>query len=202
MGRPLLDGTVTTTTEYDPAIFRDEDGEYYIVFGGPSWAYGEGCGYFIARLAEDMISLAETPRRIELDHEGDDKASLNKMDGRYYLSFGGVYGVPSDCRNIDAVCALMEALAADSHINVMPVYYDQVLKGKYARDTVSGQILDIIHDHPVADFAYINGYGFNTNIRYICNSTGTNTYVSEINSVLKMKKKELDNLIKMVENNG
>ena len=77
----------------------------------------------------------------------------------------------------------------------MPVYYDQVLKGKYARDTVSGQILDIIHDHPVADFAYINGYGFNTNIRYICNSTGTNTYVSEINSVLKMKKKELDKLI-------
>ena len=113
-----------------------------------------------------------------------------------------MYGVPSDCRDIDAVCALMEALAADSHRNVMPVYYDQVLKGKYARDTVSGQILDIIHDHPVADFAYINGYGFNTNIRYICNSTGTNTYVSETKRTVILKEKELKKLIKAVEARG
>ncbi len=96
LGRPLLDGTATPTREYDPAVFRDDDGTYYIVFGGPSWAYGEGCGYFIARLGDDMVSIAETPRRIELDHEGDDKASLNKIDGRYYLTFGGFYAV-SDC---------------------------------------------------------------------------------------------------------
>ncbi len=94
--KPLLDGTLTTTREYDPAIFRDDDGEYYIVFGGPKWCYGEGCGYYIARLQEDMISLAETPRYIELDHMGDDKASLNKFKGKYYLSYGGFYAV-SDC---------------------------------------------------------------------------------------------------------
>lgn len=93
LGYPLLDGTVTTTKEYDPSVFQDDDGEYYIVFGGPSWAYGEGCGYFIARLNEDMVSLAETPRRISLDHCGDDKASLNKFCGRYYLSYGGFYAI-------------------------------------------------------------------------------------------------------------
>lgn len=93
LGRPLLDGNVTTTREYDPSVFRDDDGEYYIVFGGPSWCYGEGCGYFIARLGPDMISLAETPKKISLDHCGDDKASLNKFCGRYYLSYGGFYAV-------------------------------------------------------------------------------------------------------------
>ena len=91
LGRPLLDGTVTTTREYDPTVFRDDDGAYYLVFGGPAWCYGEGCGYFIARLGEDMISLAETPKKIELDHCGDDKASLNKFGGTYYLSYGGFY---------------------------------------------------------------------------------------------------------------
>ena len=94
--RPLLDGTLTTTTEYDPSVFQDDDGEFYIVFGGPTWAYGEDSGYFIARLGEDMISLAETPRKIDLNHDGDDKASLNKIEGRYYLSYGGFYAV-SDC---------------------------------------------------------------------------------------------------------
>ncbi|MBQ2956467.1 MAG: family 43 glycosylhydrolase [Clostridia bacterium] len=93
LGRPLLDGTLTTTTEYDPALFRDDDGRNYIVFGGPEWAYGKGCGYFIARLNEDMISLAETPRPIALNHMADDKASLNKLNGRYYLTYGGFYAV-------------------------------------------------------------------------------------------------------------
>lgn len=93
LGKPLLDGTLTPTTEYDPAVFKDDDGEYYIVFGGPGWCYGEGAGYYIARLNEDMISLAEQPRRIELNHEADDKASLNKINGRYYLTYGGFYSV-------------------------------------------------------------------------------------------------------------
>ena len=93
LGHPLLDGNVTTTREYDPAVFKDDDGEYYLVFGGPAWCYGEGCGYFIARLNEDMVSFAETPRKIELDHCGDDKASLNKFNGRYYLSYGGFYAI-------------------------------------------------------------------------------------------------------------
>lgn len=93
LGHPLLDGTLTTTREYDPAVFRDDDGEYYLVFGGPVWCYGEGCGYFIARLNEDMVSFAETPRPIDLNHPGDDKASLNKFNGRYYLSYGGHYAI-------------------------------------------------------------------------------------------------------------
>ena len=93
LGKPLLDGTLTPTTEYDPAVFKDDDDEYYIVFGGPGWCYGEGAGYYIARLNEDMISLAEQPRRIELNHEADDKASLNKINGKYYLTYGGFYSV-------------------------------------------------------------------------------------------------------------
>ena len=93
LGKPLLDGTVTPTREYDPTVFQDDDGCYYLAFGGPAWAYGDGCGYFIAKLGDDMMSLAEPPRRIELDHFGDDKASLNKFGGRYYLSYGGYYAV-------------------------------------------------------------------------------------------------------------
>ena len=93
LGKPLLDGTLTTTREYGPCVFKDDDGEYYLVFGGPSWCYGEGCGYFIARLNEDMVSFAETPRRLEVNHPADDKASLNKFGGRYYLTYGGHYAI-------------------------------------------------------------------------------------------------------------
>ncbi len=96
LGRPLLDGTLTPTAEYDPCVFRDDDGDYYILFGGPCWAYGKDAGYYIARLNEDMVSLAEAPKKIELDHDGDDKVSLNKFNGRYYLSYGGFYAISNN----------------------------------------------------------------------------------------------------------
>lgn len=93
---PILDGNQTPTREYDPAVFTDENNESYIVFGGPEWAYGKGNGYYIARLAEDMMHLAEQPRPLFVDHEADDKVSLNKINGTYYLTWGSYYAISDD----------------------------------------------------------------------------------------------------------
>ncbi len=91
LGKPLLDGTLTTTTEYDPAVFIDSDGSAHILFGGPSWAYGEGAGYFMAELGDDMISIKGEAKRIEVGHDADDKASLHKHNGTYYLTWASFY---------------------------------------------------------------------------------------------------------------
>jgi hypothetical protein len=87
LGRALLDGSLTGGRDYDPTVFVDDDGQAYIIVGGPEWAYPGQGGYFIAKLGEDMVSLAETPRRVEVDHPGDDKASLNRMGDHYYLTY-------------------------------------------------------------------------------------------------------------------
>ena len=44
-------------------------------------------------LNEDMVSFAEPLRRLEVNHPADDKASLNKFNGRYYLTYGGYYAI-------------------------------------------------------------------------------------------------------------
>lgn len=93
LGKPLLDSTLTPTDEYDMTVFEDDDGEYYILFG--VWEY------YMARLNEDMISLAEEPRKVQINNpvgpygEGttDDKPYLHKYDGRYYLSWGAFYAM-------------------------------------------------------------------------------------------------------------
>ena len=54
LGKPLLTSNLTPTDEYDMAIFED-NGEHYIIFG--VW------DYYIAKLNDDMVSLAETPKR-------------------------------------------------------------------------------------------------------------------------------------------
>ena len=94
---PALGKTLTPVATFrDPGVFRDDggDGAYYIVAGV--------FDYYIARLGDDIISLAERPRHITIDPNGhaawgpygnktDDKPYLHERGGTYYLSWGCFY---------------------------------------------------------------------------------------------------------------
>jgi hypothetical protein len=90
LGKPLLAKDLTPTHEYDISVIEDQ-GIYYAVFG--VW------DYYIARLGDDMISLAETPRKITVNNpvgpygkdSTDDKPFVHKRDGIFYLSWGAFY---------------------------------------------------------------------------------------------------------------
>lgn len=78
---------------HDPGIFIDTDDVPYMVVGLND--------YYIAKLGDDMISLAEKPRKIEIvDPQGpmgpgqtDDKPYIHKYRDVYYLSWGCYYGM-------------------------------------------------------------------------------------------------------------
>ncbi len=98
LGKPLLTENLTPTHEYDPGLFSEGD-ERFIIFG--VW------DYYLAKLADDMVSLAEDPRKIDVigargpytftkgtPFDGkltDDKPFLHKQDDLYYLSWGAFY---------------------------------------------------------------------------------------------------------------
>lgn len=98
LGKPLLKSDLTGTDEYDMAIFED-NGNHYIIFG--VW------DYYIAKLNDDMISLAEKPRKLwiknprgpyNLDGKNeemptDDKPFMHKHNGKFYLSWGVFYAM-------------------------------------------------------------------------------------------------------------
>jgi arabinoxylan arabinofuranohydrolase len=91
--KPLISNGLTDVEERDPGILIDDDGSVYIVFG--VW------DFYIAKLNPDMISLAETPRKIILDKKSgpygngrtDDKPYLHKHKDNYYLSWGCYYAM-------------------------------------------------------------------------------------------------------------
>lgn len=99
LGKPLLSSDLTPTHEYDPGIFEDKSGDFYIIFG--VW------DYYIAKLNEDMISLAGEPKKItiyqprgpynpdgnNLKMPTDDKPFLHFHNGKYYLSWGCFYAM-------------------------------------------------------------------------------------------------------------
>ena len=95
--RPLLPKSLTKGKEYDPTVIVNDDNNAYIVFGHYSKDYPD-LRYFIAKLSDDMISLAEQPRILEINGEknvlgSNDKPNLHKRNGLYYLSAGSHYAI-------------------------------------------------------------------------------------------------------------
>jgi len=101
LGKPFLAEDLTPTHEYDISVIEHE-GDHYAVFG--VW------DYYIARMNEDMISLAETPRKIVInnprgpynqdgsntEHPTDDKPSVHERNGVFYVSWGAFYATSND----------------------------------------------------------------------------------------------------------
>ncbi len=94
--KPLVAAGSTPTAARDPAIFQKADGTTYAVFG--CW------NYYIAKLNPDLVTLAETPRELQLDQKmgpygpgkTDDKPYLHFYNGKYYLSWGCFYAMSDD----------------------------------------------------------------------------------------------------------
>jgi len=95
-GTPLVSKAVgpalrPPTTSRDPCVFLDDDGAHYLVWGT--------FNYYIARLADDMVSLAEAPRYVVVinatSQNGvgilDDKPYMHRVGAVYILSFGAFY---------------------------------------------------------------------------------------------------------------
>ncbi|MDD4772835.1 MAG: hypothetical protein PHZ09_04440 [Eubacteriales bacterium] len=74
-----------------------------------------------------------------------------------------VYCLPVTCSTVEMSGAVMEAMAFEGYKSVIPAYYEVALKMKYFRDSddMALQIVDMIHDNPVSDFAYIYNYALN-----------------------------------------
>ena len=96
LGTPLLNATFGDSLNpkacfRDPGVFEDDDGAHYIIAGV--------FDYYIARLGEDLVSLAEPPRLVGVVNptgpygaKTDDKPFIHKYGGVYYLSWGCFYG--------------------------------------------------------------------------------------------------------------
>lgn len=90
LGKPLLPEDIIPGHPYDPEIYI-EDGVYTICFGNGD--------YYMATLAKDMMSLETEPKLVVLQDENgkkfraEDKPTLFKRNGKYYLVFGSRYAM-------------------------------------------------------------------------------------------------------------
>ena len=76
---------------------------------------------------------------------------------------------------VEMVGAVLEALSAESHRVVLPSYYELILKSKNTRDQESLEMIDIIYEGRLYDFASIHSY--NQDELYVAATNGGLMYV-------------------------
>ncbi|MCL2518116.1 MAG: hypothetical protein FWF15_06080 [Oscillospiraceae bacterium] len=82
----------------------------------------------------------------------------NEQQDGYYTHMdasNGALCVPKTATNLTLIGTIVEALSAESYKMIIPVFYDQALGIKYARDEVTRSMLDIIYAGVMYDFGYI-----------------------------------------------
>ncbi len=107
-----------------------------------------------------------------------------------------VFFIPTSCQNRDDVCAVLEAMCAETYRTVMPAYYEVALKRQYARDDVSAQMIDLIHDTSITDFGYVYNYSIGsvgTIMRGVI--AGNGNIASTVAAAMPKAQAELDKLI-------
>ena len=88
-------------------------------------------------------------------------------------------------------------MCAENYRTVTPAYYDTALKNKYSRDTVSSQMIDLIHDTSMTEFGYAYNYSIGsigTIMRTVVQQNGS--LASTAAKSVKLVNKQLEKLIK------
>lgn len=115
-------------------------------------------------LMAQVLSSAEVMRDMDIDFGIIPMPKLNAEQERYYTTAMEnltVLGVLTSTDNDELAGAVLETLAIDGYANVTPVYFERALKGKYARDDESAEMLSLIRDSLWFDFAYLNSTSLN-----------------------------------------
>ena len=74
---------------------------------------------------------------------------------------------------VEVSSAVLEALAFLGYEDVLPAYYESLLKAKYARDAKSAQMIEMIRENFITDIAYVYGDAFNQ-MGYACRQMNAN----------------------------
>ena len=103
-------------------------------------------GAIMLRAMEDEIGIIPLPK---YDAQTPKYYSLVEAGARMIT-------IPVTVTNHERTSIIVEALAAEGYKKITPVFYEVVLKTKYARDEESAEMLDYIKEGAVVDYGYLN----------------------------------------------
>lgn len=104
-----------------------------------------------------------------------------------------LFGVPPTNTALEMTGTILEAMACESRISVIPTYYETMLQYKVSRDAESGEMLDLIFSNLVFDYAdTLLGTDFRDGIMNQCFHTNNQNLTSILKKGVNAYNKTLD----------
>ena len=179
-------------------LFYEQEGVYYVPGGPTLEMFGNGQllllsakFYFLDSLRDSETNYSVIPMpKLDLSVERYSSLAHNACL---------VLCVPIISTKVGNMTAVMEKTAYHYYYDVMPTYYEIVLKTKYRRDSseASAQILDVVHDSLMTDFAYFYSHSLGniiSNINIILGGQDLN-FASSYDKNARAYEKALSKLI-------
>lgn len=83
---------------------------------------------------------------------------LDDTQDQYYAGYTDRYFViPYNCPDKDYVGTILESMSAEGYRQVTPAYFEVALKNRYTKDPISKEMVDLIKQSMILDFAYVYG---------------------------------------------
>jgi len=109
--------------------------------------------------------------------------------------------IPVTASNLGRTGMILEDLSAESRYTLQPAYYEINLKGKYARDDESYEMLDIILNNTAHDIGYVYNFGsFAGDIMLRHGQNKKSDYASAFEKVQAKMQIAIDKVVEAYEN--
>ena len=109
------------------------------------------------------MRIVERLRGMEMDFGILPLPKLDKNQEKYITHnnphTGSGVAIPRTASNLERTGMILEDLCAESRYTLQPAYYEINLRGKYARDDESQEMLDIILSNTAHDIGYVYNFG-------------------------------------------
>ena len=151
----------------------------------------------------DRLEKAQSYRSMETDFGIVPHPKWDENQENYLTQSWNAYSVaviPMDAKNLEMSGAVLDILSELSYKKVIPAYYDMALKGKFARDNESGEMLDIIRESITVTFDGFFDVGIGDTMRVLLNQKNSN-YVSFYAANRKGYERKIKQILKTFENN-
>lgn len=137
------------------SVAWDNDGGYMVERTKAQAIFGEGRAIYIP---VHIGSAVSTFLNYDIEYGIVPYPKLDESQEQYYAGYTDRYFViPFTCPDIDYVGTIIESMSAEGYRQVTPAYFEVALKNRYTKDQTSKEMVDIIKQSMVLDFAYAYG---------------------------------------------
>ena len=113
-------------------------------------------------LAHNLNSLSGISKSFTKDYSVYPMPKYDETQENYVSTVLGtsIFGVMKNAKSIHMSCTLLDALCAVSYEDVLPVYYDRLLRERYSNNPETAEMIDLVRNSIWVDFLFINSSAF------------------------------------------